>query len=110
MAYPSQDRNQAFGDGHQMSSGDVQQASQAAYVSGMNISGSHASGPSTVQRGSGHFQANGVNQPIVRSGIGSSVKDADRMTYGGGSTPTSNGMSTSTYAAKRPLLNTSLGI
>jgi hypothetical protein len=86
MSYPSQNRYQAFGEGHQMG------------------------GPTTVQHGNAQFQANGVNQPIVRSGIGSSVKDADRMTYGGGSTPTSNGMSTSTYAAKRPLLNTSLGI
>jgi hypothetical protein len=86
MSYPSQNRNEAFGDGHQLG------------------------GPSTVQHGSTNFRANGTNMQIVGSGIGSSTKDADRQTYGGAATPTANGMSTSTYAAKRPLLNTSLGI
>jgi hypothetical protein len=84
MSYSSQNRYEAFGEGHQ--------------------------GAATMQHGNGKFQANGANMQIVGSGIGSSAVDADRNTYGGEPTPTANGMSTSTYAAKRPLLNTSLGI
>jgi hypothetical protein len=84
MSYSSQNRYEAFGEGHQ--------------------------GAATMQHGNGKFQANGANMQIVGSGIGSSAEDANRNTYGGQPTPTANGMSTSTYAAKRPLLNTSLGI
>jgi hypothetical protein len=56
------------------------------------------------------YRASGTNQQIALSGIGDSAADAARRTYAGTYVPTSNGISSSTYAAKRPLMNSSLPV
>ena len=89
-----ENRLSAFPDGHGMSSDSP------------NLNDSQ-----TVQEGNSTFTPNGVSMQLVPSDLGSSEKDYQRGVMGGGAaTPTDNGMSQSTYEAKRPLMNTSMGV
>jgi hypothetical protein len=56
------------------------------------------------------FQPNGTNMQIAASANGRSPADAERMTIGGSAIPTSNGMSKSTYTAKRPFMSPDLSV
>jgi hypothetical protein len=82
-----QDRNQAFGQGAQESSGLEQQAQ--AYNA-------------LVPRS---FQPTSVLHQIIRSPNGLGPSDAPRQLYGGAMLPTTNGMSTSTYERARPFMS-----
>ena len=86
----AEDRLDSFQAGHQREPGDPAVSEQ--------------------QNVSPGFRPNGTNMQIVAGQDAQSDTDYRRGTIGGGQTPTTNSMSESTYAAKRPLMNTSLGV
>jgi hypothetical protein len=90
-----QDRNEAFAQGHQLENGDPAISNESQ---------------SMQQDVTGDWSAQGTNQQIAPGQDAQSDVDYARGTLDGGSIPSQNGMSASTYAATRPLRSTSLGI
>jgi hypothetical protein len=90
-------RTEAFGAGASGARGVAPPASLEAAQQQQNA------GPKT-------FTPNGTNMQIVGSGIGSSAKDAARMTIGGGFLPTANGTSQESLDQRRVLTNSAMAI
>jgi hypothetical protein len=96
MSYPSQDRNEAFNEGHQKDD-------ESGIV---NVNSSEQEGA-----GSAQWHATGQNMQLGPIGTtnGNSVVDSERQTYGA-ERKAQNGSSSSSYAAKLPLSNDSLSV
>ena len=91
----AQNRNESFGEGHQMNGESSNGLVNSAH---------------TDQRGSSTLEPTSALSQMAPAQDGASDRDYSRGSFSGSTTPTSNGMSTSTYAAKRPLMNTSIGL
>lgn len=94
-AGPAAGRTQAFGQGVQGTPEDV--------ASSLNADSQRQN--DLVPKS---FQAHSVLQQYIPSPNGLGETDVNRRLVGGGMLPTANGMSASTYAAERPITNTTL--
>ena len=88
-----QDRNSAFGEGHQ-------QDPESGVVNTAH----------TEQHGSSTLTPTSALSQFAPGQDAQSDRDYARGSLSGEQTPTQLGYSASTYAAKRPLMNTSIGL
>jgi hypothetical protein len=93
--YPSQDRNEAFNEGHAID--------PESGITNTNVSAQGGTRSST-------FTPNGANMLLgpVGTKIGNSERDSERQTFGA-ERPAQNGKSLSSYQSLMPIANSELG-
>jgi hypothetical protein len=93
---PVQSRTEAFGQGHM----------GAGAVPSPGLEAQQQRGEQATQRS---WQAQGVNQQVMRSSNGIAADNADRMLLGGGMLPSLDGISAGSFSARRPFMSSTIG-